>query len=258
MGFRAAFVAAVVSVCAAAGPALVNGQSPAPVSTPSPTPRCDVGFDVWQIDPTTVALTFRTGGASRLVTGTAALYAGDVRYDIAFHMVDAQIGRRSLNDAVPLVIKFPHRVTIDGGIVTSIDDPEQPVCRILASPWVEHSEERARTPAEERAFRSRVAALPAQDAPPPVVLPHTCPRRTAHLRVVNYSEPHFKDGSGRRADLYVWLNESDQVSDVRLLRSTGDQQLDAAAVNAARSSRYATTIFNCKKLEDGLVMWFWF
>ncbi len=223
------------------------GSSPAQVPSLA---LCDVSMNVQAVDARRVALRFFTSGSPRRVSGTAALYAGDRRYDVAFRDAYARSTKDDDGrvDVVPVVVRFPERVEIDGVVVTAIDALPQPACAQGATPFIPW-----KFPPSEmegyRAFRARVDALPAIDAPPPVTLTHTCPVRNAHARVVAAAQPRGLSGGGNGGVAYVLvsLDASDRIVGVRIEDSSGDPEQDAIALQTARLSTYETEIFNCTK-----------
>jgi TonB family protein len=242
-------LASLVSVLIARGAA----AQPAPSPSADPTARCDVSFMVRRIDATRVALSFRTGGPSRPVSGTAALYEGDRRYDIAFRNAYARQPDGSRGDVIPVVIRFPSPVAIDAAIVTSIDQPSQPACSEETNPWIASKFDAEFYAPDDAALRARTAGLVAQDAPPPVILPHACAVRAAQARTISAAQPNVWSGDGRMASVLVSLDTGDNVVRTRIVRSTGEPRLDNAALDAARRTRYATMIFNCTKLAGDYI-----
>jgi len=217
---------------------------------PAPADACDVGLTVRRIDATRVALAFWTGGPSRTISGTTALYAGDLRYAVPFRAF-ARERDGSHGDAVPVVVRFPRPVAIDAAIVTSLDPPLRPVCRETLIPWVASN---AAPEDADDTLRAALAGLPVQDAPPPITLRHTCPERNASARAISVARSIVADGAGRKAAVLVTLDPNDQVVATRIVASTGASHLDNAALDAARRTRYATTVFNCTKLEADYVL----
>jgi TonB family protein len=217
---------------------------------PAPADACDVGLAVRRIDATRVALAFWTGGPSRTISGSTALYAGDLRYAVPFRAF-ARERDGSHGDAVPVVVRFPRPVAIDAAIVTSLDPPARPVCRETLIPWVAPN---AAPEDADDTLRAAVAGLPVQDAPPPVMLRHTCPERNASAHAISVARSMVADGAGRKAEVLVTLDPNDQVIATRIVVSTGASHLDVAALDAARRTRYATTVFNCTKLEADYVL----
>ncbi len=236
-----------------AGAQAVPSMPPPPSLPPAPPQRCDVGLTVRPVDATRVALVFWTGGPSRVISGTVALYAGDRRYGVNFHGAFAREQDGSRGDAVPVIVRFPSPVTIDAAIPTSIDAPAQPVCLETLLPWVASKADAESFAADEDAFRAAVAGLPVQDAPPAVALPHECAVRNATAHVVTLQRSFVADGAGRTATVLVSLDIDDHVTDTRIILSSGASHIDKAALDAARRTRYATTVFNCTKLEADYV-----
>src|SRR5665213_1223667 len=150
-------------------------------------------------------------------------------------------------------LRFPSPVTIDAAIPTSIDAPAQPVCLETLLPWVASKADAESFAADEDAFRAAVAGLPVQDAPPAVALPHECAVRNATAHVVTLQRSFVADGAGRTATVLVSLDIDDHVTDTRIILSSGASHIDKAALDAARRTRYATTVFNCTKLEADYV-----
>jgi hypothetical protein len=212
-------------------------------------------MNVEAIDAKRVALRFYTTGPSGPISGTAALYAGDRRYDVAFHNAYARTTRdRGQGDVIPVVVRFPSPVDIDGVIISAIDSPPQPACREHGTPFMPWKFPRGSEPGQDRGFRERVDALTPLDAPAPVLLPHTCPVRNAHARTVAAATLRGGgENNGREAYVVVSLDAADRVAGVRISRSSGDPKQDAIALETARLSAYETEIFNCEKRANDYI-----
>jgi TonB family protein len=234
-------------------PVGVDAQS-APTRAPSSPPTCEFRMNVAAIDAKRVALRFFTSGPSMPISGTAALYAGDRRYDVAFHNAYARTTDVSgYVDVQPVVVRFPGPVDIDGVVITAVDAPPQPACREQSHPFIAWKFPLDPGSGEGQAFLARVNALPALDAPPPLMLPHTCPARNAHGRTVAAATPRYGAGNGGVATVLVSIDAADHVAGVRLLHSSGDDKQDASALETARLSTYETDIFNCVKRANDFV-----
>lgn len=233
------------------------GAQSMPSPTPSSAPACEFSMNVQSVDAKRVALRFFTSGPSAPISGTAALYAGDRRYDVAFHNAYARttVNETGRVDVQPVVVRFPGPIDIDGVIITSLDAPPRPACSEHGKPFIAWNFPLDTRSGEGQAFLARVNALPALDAPPPVMLPHACPVRNAHARVVAAATPRGvgNGGNGGEASVVVSIDAFDRVAGVRLLHSSGDAKQDAAALETARLSTYETEIFNCAKRANDYI-----
>ena len=226
------------------------GAQSAPSPAPSAAPACEFRMNVFNVDENRVALRFFTSGASGPISGTAALYAGDRRYDIAFHNAYAKttVGEIGRVGVQPVVVRFPAPTEIDGAVITDVVAPPRPACRDYSTPFIAWKFRYDPKSAEGQAELANVNALPALDAPSPVMLPHTCPVRTAHARTVAAATPRGGgENNGGAAAVLVSIDASDRVAGVRIARSSGDPKQDAIALETARLSTYETEIFNCVK-----------
>jgi hypothetical protein len=219
-------------------------------SAPSPAPACEFRMNVFNVDENRVALRFFTSGPSGPISGTAALYAGDRRYDVAFHNAYAKttVGETGRVGVQPLVVRFPAPTEIDGAVISDVVAPSRPACRERGTPFIAWKFRYDPKSAEGQAELANVNALPALDAPPPVILPPTCPVRNAHARTVAAATPRGGgENNGGVAYVVVSIDASDRVAGVRISRSSGDPKQDAIALETARLSTYETEIFNCVK-----------
>jgi hypothetical protein len=237
------------------GPPLESGAQSAPSPAPSSSPACEFHMNVQSVDPNRVALRFFTSGPSGPVSGTAALYAGDRRYDVAFHNAWARtMAEDGRVDVQPVVVRFPGPIEIDGVVITAVDAPPRPACREHGTPFIPWKFRYDPNSGEGQAFLARINALPALDAPPPVILPHTCPVRNAHARTVAAATPRGSGAAnGGEAYVLVSVDASDHVAGVRISRSSGDAKQDAIALETARLSTYETEIFNCAKRANDYI-----
>jgi hypothetical protein len=242
--------------CIVLGAPLGARAQSAPSPAPSSAPACEFSMNVASVDEKRVALRFFTNGPSGPISGTAALYAGDRRYDVAFHNAYA----RTTNDnkggrvgVMPVVVRFSAPVDIDGVVITAIDAPPRPACREHSTPFIAWKFRFDPNSAEGQADLANVNALSALDAPPPVILPHTCPVRNAHARTVSAATPRYVGGNGNEAAVVVSLDAFDHVTGVRLLHSSGEPKQDDAALETARLSAYETEIFNCVKRANDYI-----
>jgi len=249
------FAALVILSSGLIGLPLGAGAQSAPSPAPSSSPACEFQMNVGPIDAKRVALRFFTSGPSGAISGTAALYAGDRRYDVTFHDAWARtMAEDGRVDVQPVVVRFPGPIEIDGAVITAVDAPPRPACREHGKPFIAWQFRLDPNSAEGQAFLANVNALPALDAPPPVILPHTCPVRNAHARTVAAATPRGGgEANGGVAYVLVSLDASDHVVGVRLSHSSGDAKQDAIALETARLSTYETEIFNCAKRANDYI-----
>jgi hypothetical protein len=223
---------------------------------PSPAPACEFRMNVFNVDDNRVALRFFTSGPSGPISGTAALYAGDRRYDVAFRNAYAKttVDETGRVGVQPVIVRFPAPTDIDAAVITAVDAPARPACREHGTPFIAWKFRYDPKSAEGQADLANANALPALDAPPPVILPHTCPVRFAHARTVAAATPRGGgEYNGRVAYVVVSLDASDRVVGARIQTSSGDPKQDAIAVETARLSTYETEIFNCVKYPNDYI-----
>jgi hypothetical protein len=252
---RMRFAALVILGSNLIGVPLGADAQSAPSPAPSSLPACEFSMNVQSVDAKRVALRFFTSGPPGPISGTAALYAGDRRYDVTFHnawaRTTAETGRV---DVQPVVVRFPEPIDIDGVVITAVDAPPRPACREHSAPFIPWKYRLDPNSGEGQAFLERVNALPALDAPAPLMLPHTCPVRFAHGRTVAAATPRGGgENNGGVAYVLVSVDASDHVAGVRLSRSSGDAKQDTIALETARLSTFETEIFNCVKRPNDYI-----
>jgi hypothetical protein len=250
------FAALVILGSSLIGFPLGAGAQSTPSPAPSTAPACEFSMNVAGIDANRVALRFFTSGPSGPISGTAALYAGDRRYDVAFHNAYARttVGESGRVGVQPVVVRFPGPIELDGVAITSVAAPPRPACRENGTGFIAWKFRPDPNSAEFQAEIANANALPALDAPSPVLLPHTCPVRFAHGRTVAAATPRGGgENTGGVAYVLVSIDASDRVAGVRLSRSSGDPKQDAIALETARLSTYETEIFNCVKRPNDYI-----
>jgi TonB family protein len=229
----------------------------APIA-PTPAGWCPLSTIVRDLDDThtrfAVSLeSFNTGRAS----GTVALWAGDRRYDVPFHNVVAVDSRVPEKEQAAVVVRFPTPITLDGAVVTAIDDGGgMRPCDPWYSPWIapaqlgisvqaaDESEDKARI---EAMFLAAARTIAPVEAPTPVADPSRCTTPYRAARTVHDFEPESPQFAGKgTAFVQVLLDPSDKISGVRIERSSGRRALDETALRAARLSEFQGQIFRCR------------
>jgi TonB family protein len=220
---------------------------------------CPLSARVRDVDDTRTryAVSFRaleTGRAS----GTLALWAGGLRYDVPFRDAVALDSRDRISPETSFVVRFPEPTTLDGAVVTAIDEGSglRP-CDPWFAPWVPvaRSATDGRTAAErtsEERFLSRARAATAIAAPPSVADPVSCAAPNRPGRTVHAVGPD-RPMSGRTgiSTVMVLLDPNDHVAGARIQTSSGDPQLDDAALAAASRSEYQGQMFRCRHVMGG-------
>lgn len=241
------------------------GVSPSPAPVPSAAAAdnnptwCPILASVTILDSTRLAFYLLTPIEPGRASGTVSLYTATSRYDVRFS--DAYVAKyrqpSSPQEATAFVVRFPNPVTVNTAAVTALDSPTPRPCNALYSPWLRRAPvpEAALTPedrARSAAFRARFEALPAQMAPAPVAYtPASCAQPFVAARTVApfvpvqpYENPLF------RGVVHVWvtIGVDGRAVDTEVLKTSGDDVIDAVARDAAERSLYSAETFECAKI----------
>jgi TonB family protein len=184
-------------------------------------------------------------------SGTLAVFAGNERYDVPFSRVVATGARDStLDGATPIVVRFPRVLTVDGGYVASLADPDPGAC-ILAYPWMPKNVATALAHPNVANLRKRAEAATVVDAPPAVSEPAPpCAHPYAVATTTKPVTPDTPDLAKQQAlsgvvEVLVSLDGSGRVIDVAVWRTSTYPTLDKAAAGAAFASKFAPEVFRC-------------
>lgn len=191
---------------------------------------------------------FNTGRAS----GTIALYAKDLRYDIPFTDAVAAGWTDKTTVPTPIVVRFPQYVYAEGAYVSSLNDPQPAPCSAPFVPWRRYGSYQLpfwTGGQTDPAFLDAARAAVPQDAPEPVSDPRPCTTPDRLASTIRADEPTYpRDAHGAQgtATVRVVLNADDSVYGVLLEQSTQSLELDRAALVSAQRSRYRGATFRCK------------
>ncbi len=258
LAFAVCMTVSIANVSAQTAPAASASPGPAATATPA---WCPLSTRVSELDAThtrfAVSFTsFDTGRAS----GIVALWAGDRRYDVPFHNVVAPDTRDRTTASTAIVVRFPAPTTLDGAVVTSIeDDGALRPCDPWYAPWVANMPigPDLRTPADRRAkeqFLTAARAAVAVDAPGAIADAKPCTTPDQPGRTVFAPEPVKPAFTGTGlAVVLVLIDPSDRIVNVRLERSSGDARLDATALTTARDSEFRGQLFRCRHVMGSYI-----
>lgn len=241
--------AALVALSAAA-PVWVAAAGAEPASTGSA--GCDVAVSVSPLDRDRAALRFFTSHDSRRVSGTVALFAGNVHYDVRFRDAYAlHIEFDENADVMPVVVRFAGPVRLQGAAVTALDGA--PPCMPPFAPWLAERSPGVSAIAESVAAQARIAALPVHDVPAPEPYAPACAKPFAAPRVLRAVSPEMpplaaEGGWSGVAYVALTLDASARVVEAHIAQSTGYRPLDDLAVSAARRSTFESAVFDCRKV----------
>jgi TonB family protein len=250
-------VVALTGASAQTQPAPSTPASPAAVPTPA---WCPLSTRVRDLDETHTryAVSFRSLETGR-ASGTVALWAGDRRYDVAFHNVVALDTRDRISPETSITVRFSAPTVLDGAVVTALDDGSgSRPCEPWFAPWVPNAPQlpgrqmrQERT--DEDRFLMRARAATPVDAPTPVTDPATCTTPYRLGRTVSAAVPGRPPTAPMSGFVVVLvlIDPSDKVVGARIQRSSGDKGLDNTALSAAQRSDFQGQIFRCRHVMGG-------
>lgn len=190
-------------------------------------------------------------------TGTLVMYAGNLRYRIPFAAAVAADNRNTKVLPTPIVVRFARATRVDSAYVASLNDAP---C-IIRNPFVRSalqgnteaygSDDGSVYPNWSKAWRTflelaaAAPALPAPDAE--AVDDPACaqPYVTAHpTNAVTPVTPDHTPYDGRVV-IALAIDTDGSLLGLRVEKSSRLPEVDAAAVDAARRSRFAPQIYRC-------------
>lgn len=245
---------ATAAPCIADSPA----ATPRPVASARPartepgTRYCPLSAGVLDLDGAHTRYAVSVGALQTgLASGIVSLFAANRRYDIPFrNMVVVDSRDKTTTPSPPVVVRFPEATVLDGAAVTAIGDSGQERCDPVFNPWIpiafvyRPDSEAGRAQQLTRARAQDVVPL---DAPVPVADPVACPSPNVPSRTVSAFEPRNPaPGVKATVQVVVLLDTDDKLFGTRVQLSSGNRDLDRAAVDAAARSRFQGAIFRCR------------